>query len=431
MPYPQFSEAKAALAGRLADPNNFFWSDTELGLYILESLRCWNALTEMWVVNFPFNSQPNTVWYNLGSLAGSPRLRTLTDTDLYNIIEYHLLEPATGATWTGTSQFSISDLSQALQRRRDEMIQMTACNLGFFGNIPSTPNVQRGAYPFDVLEPIRQRFIPAPTLGAAITLSREDTIAYDNFSPFHNQSVGLPTTFSVITEPPKQFDVDIGPNVPGSYDLVAVQQGSPFNPPGGVPLGVPDDWAWVIKWGALADLLGRDSEATDRERAAYCLRRYSDGLKIMQQANWIESATIQNFPVDTPSLREMDGYAPEWQDDPNAWQGIVTAGIDFIAPSPVGSQGASVNLVGNAPIPVQNNDPVQVMQDAYDTVLDYAQVLASFKMGGAEFKATMELEKKFYEYAQQNNKRLARLGIFSETVHMQGNRQIIMQERGY
>lgn len=434
MPYQwiTYIGARQALANRLADPNNFFWSDAETGIYLTEALRTWNALTEIWNVTFAFTPTSANVWYDTSQLVGSPRLRTVDDTDLYTIMQYHLLEPPTGGTWTGTSQFSIADLSGALQRRRDEMIQASGCNLAQLPPLPSTPNIRRTVFPDSTLEPRRTRFVPAPTFGSPVTLTREDSFAFDTSEPSHLQTSGMPMGWSVISGPPLAMDVDIAPNVPGTYDVISLQAGATFVPPVSTLMGVPDDWSWLAKWGALADLLGRDSEATDRMRADYCLRRFQDGLKIMIASNWIQSATINGMPVDTPSVREMDGYSPEWSENINAWPSLVTAGMDLCAPCPVAGTlpiGVSLVLVANAPIPVLDSDFVQISRDVFDAILDYAQLLASFKMGGAEFKAAADLEKNFFLVAQQQNARLSKLGIFSDMLHSEGKRQNQTQPR--
>jgi len=227
------------------------------------------------------------------------------------------------------------------------------------------------------------------------------------------------------------MDVDTAPNVSGTYDVLALQAGLVFTPPATMLLGVPDDWAWLAKWGALADLLSRDSEATDRLRAAYCLDRYMTGLKIMKASNWLVSATINGIPVDTPSVREMDGFAPEWQNNAVAWPSLVQAGMDFVAACPIAATlaGVSMILVGNAPIPILDTDFVQISRDQFDAILDYAQVLASFKMGGEEFLSTKGLEKNFFTMAAEQNKRLLKLGLFGDMAHSAGKRQDRTQPR--
>ena len=281
-----YLQARQALAARLAivwqaDPSSNFWTDAELGFYLAEALRTWNALTEQWNSNFSFLSNSLQTWYSLASLPGSPRLRTLTDAYLYTILQYHLLEPPTGAgAWTGTSQFSLADLQYALQRRRDEVIQLSGCNLAQLPPLASASNQRRTYFPDSTLEPRRTRFIPDSTAGP-ITLCREDTLVFDAFAPGYLQSHALPSSWSVVTEPPLAMDVDTAPSVTGNYDVISLQSGPIFAPPASTLLGVPDDFAWVPKWGALADILGRESEATDRPRADYCLKRYIDGLKVM------------------------------------------------------------------------------------------------------------------------------------------------------
>jgi len=424
-------QARQALAARLADPNNVFWTDAENKLYLTEALRVWNSLTEQFNTDFAFPATPPTVWYNFGTLIGSPRLRTVTDADLYTVMQYHLLEPPTGAgAWTGTSQFSLADLQYALQRRRDEVIQAVACNIDELPKLPSTPNVRRTFFPDSTLEPIRTRFVPDS--GSATTLSREDTIAFDAFESQHLQQNQTPSAWSVITGPPLAMDVDTAPNVAGVYDVLYLRSGLTFNPPAATLMGLPDDWTWIAKWGALADLLSRDSEATDRDRADYCLNRFMQGLKIMQASNWLVSATINGVPVDTPALRDMDGFVPEWQDNASAWPSLVTAGIDFagVCPVPAVLSGVSTIVIGNAPIPILDGDFVQVSRDVFDAILDYAQVLASFKQGGAEFKSTADLEKNFFTVAMQTNKRLADLGLFRDVAGLEGKRQQKAVPRG-
>ncbi len=76
-----FAQAKDQLAQRLADTAGRFWTDTERGLYIIEALRVYNCFTSQWSVEYTFAAPLVTdqIWYNLATLSGSPRLRTVTD----------------------------------------------------------------------------------------------------------------------------------------------------------------------------------------------------------------------------------------------------------------------------------------------------------------------------------------------------------------
>src|SRR5208337_4098747 len=448
-----FATARQQLASRLADSGNVFWTDAENGIYLQQALRMFNALTFTWKTDFTYNS--TNLWNSLGTLTGSPRLRTLTDTYCYTQMEYMLLEPPSGGVWTGTSQFGIGDLAQALQRRRDEMLQVSNCNQSLMTGIALTPNTRRTTLNDTVIDVERVRYLPleATTTGSALagastitvgsvtgtavgqlvtgagiayptsvtgigvgtigisqpaggavsgnlqffapnTLYRDDTVAQEFYeAPLYQQPSGTPQTFSLSSEPPLSWDVDIPPNQPGNYEAVALESGAAFSPPAPTLLGIPDDFAWVAEWGALADLLGRESEATDRERAAYCLRRYQDGLNLLLKTPWVMLAKVNGAACDTPAIAAMDRYSPEWDAAPASFGPcVVLGGIDFLA-APTGS-GIGVSVLGNAPVPTLDADYVQVSRSNWDTVLDLAQVFATFKQGGAEFQQALELEQR-------------------------------------
>ena len=415
------ASAISSLQRRLS--NGALWTSTEVQAYMTQSLHEWSALTEQWKLPFNFLSS-STVWYNTGTLAGSPRLRTITDVSLYTQMQYMLLEPPTGGTWTGTTQFTIQMLQDALQNRVAEVIQASGCNLGN-QSLASTPNVNRVVLPDTVLEPRRLRFVPVSMYGNPITLTREDTQAFQFFKAGYlgSQPTSGPNSWSVAAEPPLAFDVDSAPNVPGAYDLVSLNSGPVFAPPAASLLGIPDDWSYLAMWGALGDILGSEPEQTDRERADYCLKRFDDGLKIMRQSNWLVNANINGVPCDTPSMAEQDLYSPEWEESTTAWPSVVQAGIDYVGICPVGAANVGLTLIGNAPILDATNTYLQVSRDDWEAVLGYAQRLASFKLGGTSFASTDQLEKNFYMAAQETNKRLMDMGIFTDLLNSEGKRQ--------
>lgn len=420
------STARAQLASRLADPSMVKWTSAELTLYIQEALRMWNALTFTWKAEFQFNPSQN--WNALGSLANSPRLRTVTDTQVYTLMEYALTEPPTGSTWTGTSQFTIAALAGALQRRRDEVIQVANCNQAVALQ-NTTPNTRRNTLADTVIEPQRIRFIPAAAATyKPVTLSRSDQVADEAFEPdFPDEAPGFPAEWMVASEPPLSFDVDVAPSVAGKYEVLSLLSGTPFSPPTPNLLGVPDDFAWLPRYGALADLLGRESDATDLPRAEWCQKRYADGLKLIANAPWIFLASVDGQAVDVTSMTEQDAYWPEWDSDPTFWPNLVIAGMDFFW-TPLSSS-TGLTVVGNAPIPSLDADYLQVSRSVWDAVLSYGQFLAAFKMGGAEFQSALGLESIFVTAAEQEGKRLSKLGIFSDVLKIRSSSEVRQQER--
>jgi hypothetical protein len=405
------------------------WNYNELVTYIQQGLRQYNSLTWFWKVDFAFNNaSPTNVWSSLATLAGSPRLRTITDTYCYTEMETMLLEPPSGGTWTGTSMFTISDLSQALQRRRDEMLQASACNQSLMTGIPIVPNTTRTYVPYTVIDIPRVRYIPVVAPPATqppppTTLYRDDTIALEWYeAPLYQQNPGTPSTFSLSSEPPLAFDVDVPPSQPGTYEAVVLQSGTPFNPPTATLLGVPDDYSYVAEWGALADLLGRESEATDRERSAYAMKRYQDGLNLLRKSPWLFLGKVNGAAVSLDSLYAMDRYSPEWDSNPSGFGPVIVDGwIDFIA-APTG-QSTGVTVLGNMPVPVNPTDYIQIPPGSWDTVLDLCQIRATWKLGGAEFQAALELEKRAIEACAMENVRLRSMGSFADILDQRGLQQ--------
>jgi hypothetical protein len=323
------------------------------------------------------------------------------------------------------------------------MLQYTNANQSLMANIPLTPNTIRTGLPDSVIDVERVRYLAAPYNPGngygqggygqwgygglfypyPITLYRDDTVAQEFFeAPLYQQNPGTPQTFSLSSEPPLSWQVDIPPNLPGTYEAIVLQSGAPFNPPAPTLVGLPDDTIWIAEWGALAELLGQEEESTDRERAAYAQQMYDNGLKLMTKMPWVELGKINGQAVSLDSIVAMDRYSPEWDSNPSGFGPvIVVGGIDFIA-APVNS-GVGVTVLGNAPVPSLPNDFVQVSRANWDTVLNFCQARACWKLGGSSFKEALELEKAAIQACAQENTRLRSLGAFSDVLDQRGNQQ--------
>jgi hypothetical protein len=424
-------QANQEVSLRLGDPNQIFWTKAEIYQYLYESLRLYNCLTAYWATPFTLNLTPPFAqnWFAANG-TGSPRQPVLTDADVYTLIEYHLLEPATGSTWSGTNQFSIADLSQACSRRRNEILQAAACNMAE-SSISMTPNTASVSLPDLVLDVRRCRWVPAANQGSPVTLQRGDSRTFQYFTPQYAQTVGNPLRWDVSGSPPQTIAVDTLVNVPSSLQVLGIQGGADFNPPGSAPLLMPDDWMWVLKFGAMADVLSKEQEGKDLERAAYCRQRYEEGMQLMAHMPWLLQGFINGVAVDTQALAGADRTNYEFQSRPGAYPEIVVSGTDLFAVSPVPTGALSVSLmvVGNAPIPANDAAQIQVSRDVMDAILSEAQHLALFKCGGEEFTSSMKLHEEFVKMAVRTNARLRESGILTTTIRPPVDRQEEAQPR--
>lgn len=530
----QLSDAIAALAARLYDPTNQFWSAAELTLYIQEAIQTWNALTSYWRGDFTFQSQANVMWYDITSTLFAPnslRLVTYSATTLYNLIEYHLLEPANGySPWTGSLQFTLTDLSAAIRRRRDELLGETGCvitrlpisatysrpplpsniidirriayvatppvapiyltdpsgqtwlvsianngdleqtkvsvsgptaillndvntgttwilsittagNLEFTSALTNTlaPNTLYVIAPNGVLWGIQisegnLQQVVAPSSGVYTNLFQTDQFGLQTFKVgYTGDPAGTPSVYAVSTEPWLTFDVDTPPG-PGNYELLVIQTGTVCREQDPtVQLEVPNDWVWLIKWGALADLLSRESVAKDEVRAKYCEGRYRQGMTLLSVAPAVLQARINNVPVQLDAVHSADLYQVGWQNQlPGQPTNILTAGLNLLAATPTpnnANYSITITCVENAPIPVNLTDCIMLGRDLFDVIIDYAQHLAAFKMGGEEFLNTMPLYDRFVQEAVLYNSKLQEQGEFQRVLYQLSQRDSGLKPR--
>jgi hypothetical protein len=437
--YATLAQAQAQLATRLYDPTMTFWTDAELTAYLQEAIRTWNALTSTQRGEFTVPASAATEWYAIPALSGSLRPYTLTDQSLYSLIEYHLLEPQTATyplTWTGSLQFSLTDLIGATQRRLDELLGVTACTI-----TPSTVAAAPGRtlLPDSVIDIRRVAYIasvpaPSPAWHGAIALWENDAWSEQAYSAGYPQLAGsTPRTWLRSTQPPLSFDAYPPPGVPGTYDILTVNGSATLTTASSTLLGIPDDWAWLLKWGVLADLLSRESTAKDELRAGYCNQRYRQGLALLADAPAILEVRSQNVPIPVDPVRTLDEYHPGWQSTaPGAPRQVATAGLNLFALAPVtdsGTYSLTLRVVQNAPVPSASGDFLQVARDAYDVILDYAQHLAAFKQGGEEFTATSPLLDRFLHEASLYNSRLAEMAQYERALYAQSARELAANPR--
>src|SRR5262245_51909760 len=100
------------------------WSGDELAAYLREALRTWNAWTAHFRDQGSFQTVMAEPFYDLPTELPTLRGYTVTNWALVADLQYALMEPpAPGGTWTGTDQFTLEQLSNAIQRRRDQFLR--------------------------------------------------------------------------------------------------------------------------------------------------------------------------------------------------------------------------------------------------------------------------------------------------------------------
>ena len=398
MPYtqPTLADAQNALAARLLDPGFVHWTAPELALYLREALRTWQAWTSHWRDQGSFELTMLQPFFDLPTVLPALRGYTLTTWDLVTDLQYALLEPpAAGGTWTGTDQFTLAQLAAAIQRRRDQFFLLTGAVLTrTLTNYPAPPASGRIDLDEGVLAARRAAWRPDAT-QLLQPLMRTDEWAGTHFAPAWLQSTQPPSTFSVTTVPPITLQLIPPTTLAGTLDLIAITKGPTIDPLVVAPLGIPDDWVWVVKYGALADLLNEDGLALDPLRASYCEQRWQQGIDAAKTAAVVLTGRINGVTCRIDSLASADSYDPLWQLLANVPGGLLTAGHNLLASWPMAGGGgpytATLDVVRNAPMPAGGASVLQLSADLYDAILDYAQHLALFKEGPEQLQQSVQL----------------------------------------
>ncbi len=440
--YATLAQAQASIMSRLyqsaTDSTQQFWTAAEITVYVVEALRTWNALTSFWRAEFPFPLVQNQFWYSIPDQTSSLRPFTLTDQTLLAAIEYHLLEPLTSSyplSWTGSLQFSVADILESLTRNQNQVLGSTGCTITQ-ADVPAPVASQRIFLSDSSIDIRRVAWIPATGFGFVnAPLRQTDAWAKRAFDyGYTTAPQEPPDTWMQSAEPPLSFDVDRQPPVTGEYDVLTVNAGATFNAVTAQTLSVPDDWSWVIKWGAMADLFSRESNAKDSLRAAYCAQRFEEGCRLMAESSALLNLQVNGIPLFVDAVTNGDNFNPLWQSAAaGAPSSCYTAGLNLIAfPAPdAGPYSVMATVVKNAQVPSAAGDFIQVARNDYDAIINYAQHLALVKVGGAEFLATVPLYQAFVKQAAQYNRKLATMGQFQmpmyEVSQLESERNPVME----
>ena len=418
-PCTTLDAATALLASRLEDPTYVHWTQAELVRYLREAIRTWNALTSTYHNQAVFLSRQGEAFYDLPVEIPALRAYNVTDADLVMDIEYALMETINTAAWGGTIQFTFPDVVMALQQARDRFLYESGMVVTrFFQPIPA-PNVD-GRYPIDPMIMTLRRVAFVPPSGEAYPLTRDDEWALQAFNRTWPAQTGIPTTqgpapivYSTGVVPPLTVQVAPTPQPApvgsGTLDILAIARstvmganGPCLDPAQGVFLGIPDDWTWVARFGAMAVLLSQEGLAHDPQRAAYCMARFRHGLQLAAQSATVLAARVNGQPVQPASVSDADAFTRSWQSTLGTPAGVILSGGNVVGltPPPVaGNDIITLDVVANIPVPANGADCLIVGDWVLDAILDYALHLAMFKEGPVQLQQTMGLLARFFDAA--------------------------------
>jgi hypothetical protein len=424
-----------------------FWLPAEIDEIIRESLQTFNTAALYHRCRATFNTTPGTALYDVSPLLndGSEFVlqRTVTAQQLAIRIQYHLLENAgavvDGSVWVGTETFTLDDVLQSIYRRTNRFLEETG-QIVTNSQVPVTSGSGRVDIPTEWIDVRRAGWI-TPEGSHNVLWRTSEYVADSQFNDW-NISPDRPEAYSVAVTPSEGLQLIPPPNDIGTLDLIMVNALTTTG-----ALNIFNDFGWVIKWGAIADLLGQEGEAYDPDRSSYAEQRWGEGIQLAKIMSTVLRVDINGRSVQPCALLDLDAGVPNWQDTigspsnnlatpetpafagPNLMALYPVPGITLDVPD--GKHSITCDVVRNAIVPDVGDDnaKIQIGREYLDVAIyDQSEHLAAFKMGGQEFQGTYEHYKRLFAMAADANARLKensdRFPILAEQEEMDRPRKV-------
>lgn len=408
MPYTHttFAQAKQRLANELGDSGKVFFTDAELGRYIIEALRWWGLTAQYFRETGRIKTVAGQSFYPIETTLKDGTDTTflqglsVTDRELINDINYALMEnqiSSWAGGWVGTEMFSLEEITSILQDSRDEFLKLSACIASSYSVV--IPGDSRVILPSDHIRILRADVTEQGSAGPLPLWVVDQVELYTTFREPSIPGTGRPKAYTVSYSPQLTVDVWPPPGLVTTINIQGVKSGATLTPTASATtMLVPDDASFLLKYRAIADLLSGDGLARCPQIAEYCEMRYQDGLESM--AKYL-SVLWQNDggprgPI--TSVAQWDQVRPTWRQSQGVPRSVAQLNWNTLAvrPVPDGVYVITFETIRKAPIPTSDSDFIQVGREAMQALYDYAQHIALVKSQGIEF----ELNKPRYEAAK-------------------------------
>lgn len=189
-------------------------------------------------------------------------------------IQRHMLEPVIddGQTW---DLWTEDEVRGCINDRVCSFLLETGLTQERI-NMAVTAGTARPDLSQDIIEIRRVQWVD-PTNGR-ITLLRSDEMQLDNYDMGWESTSGAPVAY--VEQPTSTLQIKLSPvpSVDGTLHLIVVKR--PVNLEGCSAFPIPAMFVPYIKYGVMEDMLLKEGEANDPERAAYCGKRFAEGIDL-------------------------------------------------------------------------------------------------------------------------------------------------------
>lgn len=390
------------LAQELNDSGKVFSVEGELTASVNEALRVWNVLTGYNRTTKIFNTTAGTAFYDLASQFSSQLGHTVTDRSVVGDIQYRLMETYEPIAGSWSEMFTHASMVRSLQQRRDRFLAETESEITRKAAI--AVQTSESIVPLDDTVITVLRAVWKTPGGQYYLLTPTDESTATSMMPVWRQQSGVPRFYSLAHQANLNIQLFPPPATAGELHLMTVDTGSTLHTATPVVLGVHDDLAWGIGWGAVEDQLLRDGIGRDPQRAQFAAQMYALAVDLARNMPTVLGVAINEVQVQPVSLHMLDRMRSGWEgrnrDKPT------TAALlgDWLAlyPVPDGSYSISVTMVEKAPLPAVSAN-LQLGREQITAIISWAKQLAMFKQEGSQLQQGVQAGGMLIEQARLYN----------------------------
>lgn len=194
----------------------------------------------------------------------------MRDQTLLEQLQSAVIEPRDGGANWPSGLWTVEEVCADASERQSRILKDTGC-LFSVAILPCLAGEPRVGLPTDWMRTLE--VVYSGDDGTVKHLMRSDAFEVDHAIPTWSTDRQAPQVYMEYDTPTRLMQIAPIPQVAGTLTLLYVAIATPLTGDG-TALVLPDLLAHAVKYGALADMLGKDGRAHDAERAAYAQHRF-------------------------------------------------------------------------------------------------------------------------------------------------------------
>ncbi len=203
----------------------------------------------------------------------------MIDQDLLTSLQYATIEPPDGGAAWPSGLWSRDEVLSYLNQRQDKLLKLSLIHVKTSPAIPVLALQRVIDLPIDWAATVS--VVWTGDDGQIRELQRTDTFGLDHADATLGRiaTASLPLVYMDFDNETLKVEISPGPTGAGNLSVLYVPVGTVLTG-NGVSLTVPDELESSVKYGVLADMLGKDGRGRDQARAEYGAQRFQFGVDV-------------------------------------------------------------------------------------------------------------------------------------------------------